>query len=478
LVVKLKAYALQENFNGINSYNALSNMQRYGNTGVYFGSYSDRDIQNVEENYGIVGRRFWGTDSNGVRSYATVTHINFGNKIIETGQWSKGVPYYSDMPVFRLYTPFVTGLATTLDVTDNIVEGTTSITRQIESLEKFDLRASRASFSLDESTEIATFLGKYWNPDGYEGVQYLIIIDIEGYFLGISDYDNINYDEVEKTYHFDCYDPIKWLQKYVWGNRLPSLGSQFRNINGFLYATCNFFNEIGTINIDVDGSQNWDVDYVSVFDGSEMQPLDYHMTIADMIAEIMKHYGATIYFDAYGHLNFITRNKRNETDYNETVMLETLNKSYELHGYSGLIINVKGNWKYVNGNWELWAGWVLVWEEDGALQVQILDANLSSVPRNFSYLDLRQELPEKVYFGYSLGATAKMYRMFLQRTREEIYNDYKELFRSSVLYETTLDGVDYQLYDTISINGENYTMNYLQIDFNEENTQIRCYKSL
>ena len=462
---------------------ALSGLSRDDPNSInvnYSGEYTDGQIQAVEEYYGIVGRLLVGDRPNSATTQATVTSINYGSNKLIMSLWSNGEPTNGTvrLNVMRLPSPITAGAAISLDVTNNIVEGTTSITRQIESLNKFDLRASRASFSLDESTEIATFLGKYWNPDGYEDVEYLIVVNIEGYFFGISDYDNINYDEVEKTYHFDCYDPIKWLQKYVWGHRIPSFGSSFRNLNAFLFGTCNLFNEYGVINIDVDGHQSFNNDFVAVSDGTQWQQLDYHMTITDMMVEMMKHYGATIYFDADGHLNFITRNKRNETDYNETVMLETLNKSYELHEYSGLIINVKGNWNYVNGNWQLWEGWVLVWEEGGALQVQTLNANLSNVPRNFSYLDLRQALPEIVYFGYSLGATAKMYRVFAQRTREEVYSDYKELFRSSVLYETTLDGVDYQLYDTISINGENYTMNYLQIDFNEENTQIRCYKSL
>ena len=473
MVVKLKAYRLQGGYKEQWSVPALSGLSKVTvlNKINYGSRYTDAQIVAVENSRGIIGRLFSGDvpgTSGSQKTQATALSIDLGDNVINTSAWSAGNPVGGTvvMNVIGVVNPITQYSEDILDVTDSIIEDTINITRQIESLDKFDLRLSRASFSLHESTDINTFLGKFWNPDGYENNEYIIVIDIEGYFWGISDFDNINYDEVEKTYHFDCYDPIKWLQKNIWGLRLPSLGGDYRNLSGFLYATCNLIGK--TVIIDVDGGQDWSIDFVYIGTTEGYYQLDYHLTIADMMVEIMKHYGATIYFDANGNLNFATRNKQNVTDYDETVMLEELNKSYESHEYAGLLINVKGDWKYTNGVWSHWQGWVLVWEAYGELQTTVVNANLNDIPKNFSYLDLRQELPSKVF----------TYRMFAQRTREEIYSDYKELFRSSVLYETTLDGVDYQLYDTISINGENYTMNYLQINFNEENTQIRAYKSL
>jgi hypothetical protein len=476
LVVKLRAYRLSNGYKEQGDLAMLSGLEKVQNVNaiVYTGAYTDTHIVYVEQTFGIIGRLFIGDKSGGGTTEATALSITFEDHTIWTTPWSNGNPIGGTvkMRVYGVTTPLTSGSTDELiDITDATIDDTLEIIRQIESLDKFDLRVSRCSFSVNETTELATFLNKYWNPDGYGGREYIIVAEVEGKFWGISDFDNINYDGIEKTYHFDAYDPIKWLQKNIWGLRLPSLGSNYRNLYSFFYVTCNLFFEEGKIiNIDVNGNQNWSNDYVFVYDSASdgYLHLDHHLTIADMMVEIMKHYGATIYFGTNGNLNFTTRNKKNEASYDESVMLEDLNKSYELHEYAGLLINVSGEWQLINGTWSQWEGWVLVWEAYNELQTTVITANLNNIPKNFSYLDLRQELPDKVFD----------YRMFAQRTRDEIYADYKELFRSSVLYETTLNGTDYEIYDTLVYNGEEYTMNYLQIDMTSQNTKIRAYKSL
>lgn len=472
---KLKAYRIQGGYREQFQVPILQGLDKIANLNrVYYGNlYTNAQVIALDQSHGVIGYFLIGDipGTNGQeQTYAVVLSINTAGQYFETGQWRWGNPVGNTVRLiyYNFLNPLLSDIET-IDVSDLLLEDGIEVKRQIESEEKLDLRVSRASFSLNSSTSLDSFLGKYWNPDGYEYDEYLIGVELGGYFFGVSDFDNINYDEVERTYYFDAYDPIKWLQKNLWSLRPPSLGSTKRNLEGFLLAISPLFYAFGkTLNIDVDANQNFSTDYSYFSSDNVYLPISNNMTAQEMLIEMIKHYGASLYYDADGNLNFVTRNKTNDTSYDQSVMLEDLNKSFALHDYSALLINVEGEWNYNGSSWSQWEGWVLVWESFGQLQVSVINANLSNIPKQIKYLDLRQELPD---FNFN-------YRMFNARTREEVYSDYKDLMRSSAIYDTTLNGVDYQLFDKLNINDEDYIINYLQIDFAERNTKIRCYKNL
>lgn len=480
MVVKLKAYRLANGYREEFSLPILQVSVYDFDGGVSFDEHYTREqIEILDGLYGVKYRDIYGLNSSGERTETKV--IGWTNTDFLTTGWNNGLPAGTvgglKMDRFNPVFPILANIDEEISVGDLLIDDTLQIVRQIESEEKYDLRVSRATFSLDESSALTSFLNKYWNPDGYNSSEYMIGVELEGYFWGFSDFDNINFDEVEKTYHFDAYDPIKWLQKNIWSQRIPSLGTGTANLYNFLEKTCSLFLSIGkTINIDVDANQNWNRDYVGGYYGSynpHYYTLDEHLTIMDMIIELLKHYGATMYYDENGNFNFVTRNKKNITSYNEDNMLEELNKSFQRWHYMGILIIVQS----FGTNWE-YTGWALVWEQDGELKSISVNGGLSNIPKNFSYLDLRQELPDIVPIIYSLGDEGHMYRVFTPRTKEQVFADYRDLLKSQQLYETTLDGIDYKLYDTITINGKEYVINYIDIDYIQKTTQVRVYKSL
>lgn len=479
MVAKLRAYRLGAGYNRQGELAFIQGLDGAVVTGAndvvyYSGVYTYQQISNLDTQYGVLRREFVGTvpgtGGQGVTK-AQAIQINTDGSITTTN-WTNGVPVGNSVRMYRytVISNLLTNIEGTLDISDSIIEGSLEITKQIESLDKFDLRISRATFSLDATDEINTFMDSYWRvPNG--DTNYVIGVQLEDYFWGLTEYDNILYDEIEKTYIIDTYDPIKWLKNNVWGLRIPSLGIGYSNLNQFLIEVCGLFLNIEGkgINIEVDGNQNWNRDYTGISYATDPNSyplylvLDQHLNIQDMLVELMKHYGASIYYDENGDLNFVTRNKKIEASHNESDMLEDLTRTYEIKVFGGLLINITGTTE-----WGSWEGWVFIQEINGSFSYEVVGASLTQIPKNLDYLDLRQQLPD----------TSFNYRMFASRTEEEVYEEYKELLRNSQLYETTLDGVDYKLYETLTYNGEEYTINYLQIDFNEQSTKVRMYKSL
>lgn len=435
--------------------------------------YTRAQIDALHGLWGIRYREIYGYNVGGQRTSVRV--ITWNNTDFTTTSWTNGIPTGGGgltMDRVSVVSPIIANEDENIDVSELMMEDSFGLVRQYESLDKFDLRVSRATFQLDESTELTAFLDKYWNPGGYEQKQYMIGIEIEGYFWGFSDYENINYDAVEKTYHFDCYDPIKFLQKHIWSLPLPSLGVSNANLEYFLTVVCGLFIREGkTVIVDVNDSQNWSYDYVGGHnsDTETYYTLDSFLSIEDFIVECLKHYGATIYYNANGDLVFAGREKTNDWTHDaRTVMLEDLNKSYQGQEYDGLIINVQGDWRQSNSVYVHYEGWALIWEEQETMQSKTLSADLREIPENFRHLDLRQKLPE-----YDFA-----YRVFGDRTRDEVYVSYKELLRNSQIYETTLDGIDYLLFDKLRIDGQDYVINYIDTDIVNQNSRVRVYKSL
>lgn len=437
------------------------------------------ELGQLDSDYGVLYRKVVASGNN---SSATVIEFITGTSRLRISGWSNGNPtgtiyMYRYKPYFPLVTDYLG--KETIEVYGSVIEGSVEIVKQIESLDKFDLRISRASFNLDATDEITTFMNNYWKPSDYSTESYLIRVIIDGYFYGYSDLENINYDEIEKTYHLDVYDPIKWLQKNIWSQRIPSLGVNTANLKNFLEGISVITGDRSSheeVVIDVGADQNWNRDYVGGYYGAYnpyYYTLDDHMTIEDMVIEILKHYGASIYCDENGNINFVTRNKASATIYTDDILLEELNKSYLAEQYQGLLIIVQES----GTNWE-YTGWALIWEQGGVLKDISVSGSLNNIPKNFNYLDLRQELPDVVPIIYSLGGSGHMYRVFGVRSREQVYEDYKELLRSTEIYETSLDGINYKLLERVRVNEQNYIIRYMQINISEQTTEVRLQKSL
>lgn len=482
MVVKLKSYRLSDAYKDQWSLPFLQGLSKQDAPQTFIGyaaEYLDSQISEFDNDYGIIYREVYGTKNGGTETTkAKVVNIDYSLHRLLCTDWTNGDPDLRTVKMDRYAVtyPIISSAQTEeINVSDDVIEDTVEVIRQIESESKFDLRVSRASFSVDGTDSITAFMDKYWNPNGYDGDDYIILVEIEGQFFGFSDFENINYDGISKTYHLDCYDPIKWLQKNIWNQKIPSFGPSTATLEAFLEQACGLFLAMGkTININIGTiSQTWSRDYVGGrYYTSSSSPddlwytLDDHLNIQDFMVELLKHYGAVLYYDTDGDVNFVSRSQATKIIYTEDDILEELNQSYQGHEYSGLLVSIlpTNDWSGDESS-----GWAFVYWANGVSIHQMISPNLVELPGSANYLDLRQELPDVTYWAY---------RMFVARTPTEVAFDYRELLQSSVLYETTLDGIECNLYDRLIIDGQQYIINYIQRDMVTENSKVRVYKVL
>ncbi len=356
-----------------------------------------------------------------------------------------------------------------LDVSADVIDDTLKVTKEIESIQKFDLILSSATVELDASDAIKEFMSTYWTADkvGADGVPgggfyFAMGLEIEGRFVGYVAPENIIYDEEIGIYYIGAYDWIKFLQESKWKNDIPSYKAP--NLTEFLEDNCFVFQGKNVIT-NVTSSEVWDeIDYRAFYHNSgDVSTWFYRtmrdMTVLDFLIETFKHYNAVMYYDGDGNLNFHNRGSVSTTTHNNEsdIVTETMEESFRLRDYNSLVINVKGEWRLSGGSFVTYEGFALIWLEDGELQSKAADFNLKNLPEQYHYLDLRQNFNGR-WFGYL---------MFTDRTREQRLLDYGELLENKPVIKLDVHGFNYNLYDTFIKDGEKYRI----ISIEEDDTQ-------
>lgn len=355
----------------------------------------------------------------------------------------------------------------TIDVSLDVVDDTLIITKEVESIQKFDLILSSASIELDGTDAIKAFMDLFWTTDKVTGggglfLYFAIGLEIEGRFVGYVAPENIIYDEEEGRYHIEAYDWIKFLQHSKWNNFIPSYLNP--NLAEFLEDNCFVFQNRNVI-VNVTSPENWDtLDYRAFYHNLGDPTTWFYrtmrdMTVVDFLVETFKHYNGVMYYDGDGNLHFHNRGKVSTTTHNnETdIISESMEESYRLRDYNSLIINVKGEWRESNNVFITYEGFVLIWIEEGELQSKTVDLTLSDISEEFEYLDLRQNFNGR-WFGYL---------MFTDRTQEQRLVDYGELMANKPVIKLQVHGFGYNLYDTFIKDEETYRI----INIEENDTQ-------
>ena len=456
MVARLSAYRLDDSW----EYDTSNIIQFPYNTAVSNHTivrpigYGLSTLTSLDNTWGLVYRILYGYSSSGLTKAIILAFTENADGesyfIIKNqdniGGWTNGEPVHTSTCYVQVVTDksYINPIAQeTVDVGEDIIDETLTITRQIESIKKFDLRVSSASLELDETDAIASFMGTYWTADKVSNIYYAIGLEIEGRFWGYVKPENIIYDEETQTYIIEAYDWIKFFQATKWNNFIPSYKEP--TLSGFLTDNLVIFSG-KSLTIDVgDISQNWDsVDYRGYYRFNNRYTTLNDMTVTNFMVEILKNYSAVIYYDTSGNLVFRNRSKRGAPVHRDRdkIISETLSKTYVLRDYNSLLINVK--------NWDVpsktgYEGFVLIWVEDGVLQTsEAIQANLGNLDENkFQYLDLRQDFNGRWY----------NYLVFGDRTKEQRAEDYGELMFHKPVYELEVDGLGYNLYDTFTITG-------------------------
>lgn len=418
-------------------------------------------FDNLDNQYGIKFKYIWGYNDDNQYTQAYIT--DWDDEFLYVFVWSNQSPAITSQIKLTLVRaiPYVSSAPSeVVQVGELLITNTLIITQQFESLKKMDLRISTASFDLIESNSLKTFLGKYWTADKYPpvtGYNRAMGVHIKedgiGKFFGIITPENITYDPESKVYTIDAFDWIKFLFETKGNNYLPDYRTP--NLSEFLTDNLVIFN---SFDINVNGiDEVWlQKDYNYILLDDEIISIEHLMTVEDMFIEIMKHYCGYLYYD--GDKNLIFRHRSisqvvNNNGIDNNAVSGALEETYTIRDYDSLLINVFGDWKGINGIEGSYEGWALVWWEKDELQSLSVNADLSNIPVERKYLDLRQKIPFEDF----------RYRLFGKRNREEVYNDYAYLLYHQKQYKLDVNRTDLSLSNLVRFNGLDYIIRNIEI---------------
>lgn len=335
------------------------------------------------------------------------------------------------------YTKDSLTLLSSTEITE-FIEQDFSIVKQLEfdTIWNFSVSYVELEF-LDNSPFLMEFRNssqyqlKWW--DGQRNLrEFLYGIEIlrDGYniFVGQLLPDSVEHNEEKQTFIITARDWYKYFYEKL-ESRNPIRQNLFTNLDDFLSLCFPIYNfpEVGILsgrNINVNNqSGSWSSIPNFILSSGLL-------TYQHLLNEVQKHYGAFLFVDKNYKLNFINRSKYTnstplvidnyilESDYTEI--------PFTFNEYDAVLINQATP---MGTSTEI--SWRLFYWEDGLLkELQIFSEQaLDSLPKNLKIIDLRQELflqgdgvtvPFSFYKGFG-------YRIFPQRTRDEIYSDYKHL---------------------------------------------------
>jgi len=189
--------------------------------------------------------------------------------------------------------------------------------------------------------------------------------------------------------------------------------------------------------------------------------------------EVQKHYGAYIYIDENYALNFINRGQQDFlsvadiTDY--ILDKELIQKYYRITKYDGILVSQK---TYEGGGtYEI--SWRYIKYVNGAIEIQRVTSEngINYLQKDQNILDLRQELGAQIDNNGNVIGTRKDkgYHVFPQRTLEDTFYDYEDLFIPPQMMNCKVETLDINLLDKVRY-GETYPKDLYLITRLEDNS--------
>jgi hypothetical protein len=413
-------------------------------------------LDNLNSQYRIYRKFVYGYSNAGQYTQAYIK--SWDDTYLYLSAWSNQPPKLASLIKLTMVRsiPYIGSSATqTLAVGENLIENSLSITQQLESVRKLDLRVSTASFEIVGSPDIDTFFGRYWGGrrNGYNyAIGVHIKIDGVGIFWGHLKPENIIYDPEFQIYSIDAFDWVKFILDTKGQNYLPDYPTP--NLSEFLTDNMFVFNEllidVGTT------SQIWsqpDYNYIDESNNNDIVSIEHMMTVEDLIIECIKHYGAYMYYDGNKNLVFRNRSIYNALTDNildDDIIANTFSKAYQSRDYDSLLINI--GWDGIDPS-QGYVGWLLVWEANGTIESERVLTDLSNLPSTRKYLDIRIAVPY----------ITKAHRLFSSRSVEEVFNDYAYLLYNTYIYNAELARTDLQLNDLVSYGSTEFIIRNIEI---------------
>lgn len=340
---------------------------------------------------------------------------------------------------FRLnkYTQDELLLQSSVEITE-FIEQDFSILRQLEFDSVWNFAVSHVELEIADNSN---FLSEFKNSTPYQLPWWEGGNNINDYLWGIEIAKNgnnifvgqllpgsIEHDSTQQIFRITARDWYKYFYEKL-ADREKITDNLFLNVEDFMAYCFPIYNfpEQGILSGRVINVNNQLGGWTSIPSFILSSNL---LSYQHLLKEVQKHYGAYFFVDKDYKINLINRQKYTNSVANE-IQDYILENDYEetpflFNEYDALIIN-----QSTPSGSSTEVSWRLFYRKGGVLEEEQIFSEdaLEDLPENLKILDLRQEL-----FVQGDGASVSYsfykgfgYRIFPQRTRDEIYEDYKNI---------------------------------------------------
>lgn len=375
-----------------------------------------------------------------------------------------------------------------LDVSDYVLDEEITIEERVEGGDVYEFESGGVSLTILNTARNESFLNSttYLFDDSY-GFALELILDGTNLFWGSIDKNTIAFDRIDNTITFDAVNWYKTLYDSLANYSLPEITpTSVEDILESIFVKTNF---IDSVNISVD---NISTVITSEFYTVTLQP--NYMLITDFLLELQKFYGAFLYVDQDKVLQFVNRGQYYSsaaTAIDSYIEDGSYIESQDVYPeYNSIVVNLIGEVEEVSLDEYPWVsyeqdeGWFHCWQgvaSDGSnlLRTYNLEGNIERAetfhPYYKKYLDLRQ----KVFYSdeeFQVGITYP--DLFPELDTNEIFNLYSTLFGGYKKVTLPLLGVNWKLFDKVTLGSTNYSIFSMTKNIRGDKTEVELIKPL
>lgn len=332
-----------------------------------------------------------------------------------------------------------------MDLSPYIIEdGDIEVNEVVEFDDVFKYSVGNVTFRMIKGDTAIEEVFDAWNlSNNNQEWSIEILVDSVPYFYGVLDKEATSFDETTEIRTVVAKDWLKVVYESWKETVIPEL--DVPQLNTFLPEVFKGIT-LDTI-IKIGGLPEY------------FQLQEYNTALSDglsrsqLLFECQKAYGAYVFLTPDKKIAFINRSQYlNETSKNldDYILDGNFNRIYyQKEKYDAALINVA--WPTEYGNYE---GWALVQGNgDGTISTLTgINADLSNIPPFINYLDLRQLLTKS---GDAWVASFDL-KILYAPTPPEIYEIYKTILDPVSEIECSVDRIDINIFDKVSVNSEIY----------------------
>ena len=444
----------------------------------------------IDAQIGLAGRKLYvqyqRNDEEFTGLFTTITtidtlHNDGGLTRYGITDWSHGVPpnpFLTSSGFVRVFIHYHESVdpldaIVRFEVGDNeLIEDSINITQQLEGEKKFNLETSFGDLRLDNSGKIKEVMDEFWKPEANSKRHIFGLgLRVNGAqeFWGVSEIEDIMYDQINDEYIFNVYDWLRYSLKTKADNWSPAILDV--NIKSYLENSMITFQQTPSadkIAVRV-GSRSQDLDDDDYRHwGTDKRSIEADMRCDNLITEMQKHYGAFLFYQGNRQLFFVNRNyTTGDLDINDLIVEDTFTQTFAVKDYDSIIMNAKDFGFTDSGHAISSEWWVRVRKKRGEDRLEIIEGlSADEAGKIENALDLRQRLPSPVF----------NYLFFYERSAAETYDDYKELLNETKKYICTIDTLGVSLLNRIAYQDKFYSVTRIKKNYILETSEIEMFE--